>query len=269
MFGGQRIAVVVPALDEERLLPRVLDSMPSWVDRVIVVDDASVDATARVAAGAGGPVRVVRHAVNRGVGAAIATGYRAALDEGADVVAVMAADAQMDPGELWAIVGPVASGEAEYVKGDRLRHPEVRRRMPPVRRAGTWVLGHLTRVASGYRISDAQCGYTAVSAETLRRLPLERLYPRYGYPNDLLVMLGAAGARLTERVVTPVYGDERSGLRPRRALVTHSWVLLRAALYRWVLEPEPAHATQSGVSVAAPRRTGRAGRAGRSVASVG
>jgi hypothetical protein len=129
--------------------------------------------------------------------------------------------------------------------------------MPPVRQAGTWMLGHLTRLASGYRLSDAQCGYTAVSAETQRRLPLERLYPRYGYPNDLLVMLGAAGARLSERVVTPVYGDERSGLRPRRALVTHSWVLLRAALYRWVLEPEQAPAAGAAASEVATDRSGR------------
>ncbi len=234
MFSDHRVAVVIPARDEQRLLPRVLAGLPAWVDDVVVVDDGSTDGTAAIAQRWGPPVRVVRLPVNRGVGAAIATGYRVALEGGADVVAVMAADDQMRPDELWRLVGPVVRGECGYCKGERLGHPEVGRRMPRARRLGVVGLSWLTRRVAGLpALADAQCGFTAASAAALRAIPLERLYPRYGYPNDLLVMLAAAGVTIAERTVTPVYADESSGLRPALALLTHSFVLARAAWWRW------------------------------------
>src|SRR5262249_48381081 len=125
MLERSRLAVVVPAFNEERLLAVTLATMPSFVDLVIVVDDASGDGTARVARAAGDRVRVEQHPSNRGVGAAIATGYRAAVRDGADVVAVMAADAQMHPDDLAPVALPVARGEVDYVKGDRFAHPDV------------------------------------------------------------------------------------------------------------------------------------------------
>ncbi len=234
MHGSSRVAVVVPAHDEERILPRTLDGIPDWVDDVIVVDDGSTDATATVAARTGRRLTLIRHPANRGVGAAIVSGYRAAMAQGADVVAVMAADDQMDPGELDRLVAPVADGELDYCKGDRLGHPDAVTCMPPVRRAGVIALSGLTRLVTGLReLRDSQCGYTAIATRTLRRLPLDRLYSRYGYPNDLLAMLADAGARVGERTVTPIYRDERSDLRPMLALLTHSAVLARAAWFRW------------------------------------
>lgn len=233
MHGDTRVAVVVPAHDEERILPRTLDGIPGWVDLVVVVDDGSADRTAVVATDHARNVCVVRHDTNRGVGAAIVTGYRTALACGVDVIAVMAADDQMAPDELAGLVDPVAQGLLDYCKGERLGHPDAPRRMPPIRRAGVVVLSGLTRLLTGYpELRDSQCGYTAISAEVLRRLPLERLYERYGYPNDLLAMLADAGARVGERTVTPIYRDEASELRPLLALFTHSAVLARAAWFR-------------------------------------
>jgi len=228
------VAVVVPAYNEAAHIQTVLRTIPDFVETVICVDDASSDATAALAREVEG-VTVVRHRSNRGVGAALVTGYKAALELGADVVAVMAGDGQMAPDELEQLIYPITTGALDYVKGNRLAHPSVKDRMPLVRRVGTQALAALTRAAAGGQLpplSDAQCGYTAISAEALRRLPLERLYPRYGYPNDLLVMLAATGARVGERVVSPVYADEASGLRPGRALFTHSYVLARAFLWR-------------------------------------
>ena len=229
------MAVVVPAHNEALHLEVVLRTIPSFVDTIICVDDGSTDTTAKIAASVDGVV-VVRHRRNRGVGAALVSGYLKALELDMDIVAVMAGDGQMDPTELSSLVAPIASGELDYVKGDRLAHPDVTARMPTVRRIGTRALAHLTRLVAGPaavpELRDAQCGYTAISATALRRLPLQRLYPRYGYPNDLVVMLACLGARIGHRTVSPVYGDESSGLRPLRALFTHSYVLGRAALWR-------------------------------------
>ena len=232
MRWQKRVAVVVPAFNESEHIQSVVREVPDWVDRVVVVDDASDDGTSEKATGVSDRVVIVRHQENRGVGAALRSGYDRALLEGADVVAVMAGDGQMRAEELEAIVEPVARGLADYSKGDRTSHPEADR-MPKVRRLGTFVLTRWTRRLSGYgHLEDAQCGFTAISSEMLRLLPLERLTRRYGYPNDLLVMLGAAGARLVQCPVTPVYEGQRSDLKPWRAVWTHSYVLGRAWFHR-------------------------------------
>lgn len=233
MRWQKRVAIVVPAFNEAEHIRSVIREMPDWVDSVIVVDDASDDSTSEMASGVSDRAVVLRHEHNRGVGAALRTGYERALSDGADVIAVMAGDGQMRVEELAAIVDPIAQDLADYSKGDRTNHPEADK-MPLVRRLGTWVLTRWTRRLSGYaHLEDAQCGFTAISSEILAQIPLERLTRRYGYPNDLLVMLGAAGARLVQSPVTPVYEGQRSDLKPWRAVWTHSYVLGRAWLYRF------------------------------------
>jgi len=213
LLEDARIAVIVPAHGEERLLGRMLARVPGFVDAVYVIDDASPDGTFEVALGTGDArVRAVRHAQNQGVGAAIVTGYRRALADGHDVLAVMAGDDQMDPDDLEPLVRAVLGG-ADYAKGNRFRHAEARR-MPLARRLGGELLSFVTRRASGLVLGDSQCGYTALAATAARHLPLEELWPRYGYPNDLLLLLAASGMRVREVPVRPVYADETSGLRP-------------------------------------------------------
>jgi glycosyltransferase involved in cell wall biosynthesis len=213
------VAVILPAYNEERLIARTLRKLPAYVDEAIVVDDASGDRTCEiVAALADARVRRIAHPVNRGVGAAIATGYRAALPAGADLLAVMAADDQMDPADLEALLAAVWHGGADYAKGNRFRHPQYRA-MPRARRWVGRALGVLTRWATGFDIGDAQCGYTVLAASAARRLPLSELWPRYGYPNDLLGLLAEQGLCVTERPVRPVYADETSGVRPYHALL--------------------------------------------------
>ena len=212
MLDGARIAVIVPAFREARLLGRMLAKIPSFVDAVYVVDDASDDGTAEVARASGDPrVRCLVHAENRGVGSAITSGYRAALGDAHDVLVVMAGDDQMHPSDLPSLVRAVLAG-ADYAKGNRFVHPDARR-MPTIRRAGGEILSLFTRVSTGLRVSDTQCGYTALSARAASSLPLSELFPRYGYPNDLLGMLAARGFGVTEVPVRPVYADEQSGLR--------------------------------------------------------
>jgi glycosyltransferase involved in cell wall biosynthesis len=228
MYREQRIFVVIPAYNESAHIEAVVRGIPSWIDHVIVVDDGSTDGTADLATSAERSVLVIRHPRNQGVGAAITAGYLRALGEGADVVAVMAGDGQMSPTELASLVEPVVDGAADYVKGDRTTHPLVTLRMPSWRRLGNAALSRWTGWLTGYALRDAQCGYTVIGATTLERLPLEALTRGYGYPNTLLLMLAAAGARVHEVTVTPIYRGEHSGLTPMRALRTHGTLMVRA-----------------------------------------
>ncbi|MGA7744998.1 MAG: glycosyltransferase family 2 protein [Polyangia bacterium] len=235
MFSGRRIAVVVPAFNEAEKIARTLRSVPGFVDHVIVVDDTSTDGTARIARRSQRRgLEVLGHQRNRGVGAAIATGYARARVLGADVTAVMAGDSQMDPADLAALVGTVVSGRADYAKGNRFAWPGVCRVMPLPRLVGNFVLSHLTRLASGYtHLFDSQCGYTAANREALDAILAGPVFPRYGYPNDLLVRLAAVGARALDVPVRPVYGPAwRSGIRIWRVLGPLALLLVRAFCLR-------------------------------------
>ncbi len=189
MYQQLRVAVVVPAYNEQRAIGDTIATIPSFVERVIVVDDASHDDTALNAAAAAtrreaipdSPSRVVRHKTNRGVGAAIATGYHHAFDDahghGVDVAVVMAGDGQMDPGDLPALLEPIATGEAGYVKGNRFKHPSIWTTMPASRIVGNVLLSAATRVTSGYHhVFDSQCGYTAMSREAFERIEVDELW---------------------------------------------------------------------------------------------
>lgn len=233
VLSGARIAVVIPALDEARWIAEVVRGLPAFVDDVVLVDDGSRDGTAERAQATGETrLTVLRHAAPRGVGAAIVAGYRAALARGADVVAVMAGDGQMDPADLARVVGPVVEGRADYVKGDRFAHPDVARTMPWARYAAGHTFAWLTRVAAGLpQLSDSQCGYTAIGADALAQLDLDALWPSYGYPNDLLGALARQRLRVHEVVVRPVYRGEASGIRPWHVL-TVGWLIGRIAVRR-------------------------------------
>jgi dolichol-phosphate mannosyltransferase len=227
-MSSLRVAVVVPAYNEERLIARTLRGIPAFVSHVVVVDDCSTDRTTQLALAVGDPrVEVVRHEVNGGVGRAIVTGYRTAFARGADACVVMAGDAQMDPRDLEALLAPVLRGQADYAKGDRLSHPGVMSRMPLTRWLGNLVLSLLTRVCTGLSVRDSQCGYTVISRRAAEALPLEALWPRYGYPNDLLGLLSQRGLVVRDVVVRPLYADEQSGVGLRHALFVVPYVLMR------------------------------------------
>ena len=278
MYDERTVAVVVPAYNEAGLVGDVIDTMPSFVDRVYAVDDRSTDGTwteirehaerrnteaasvaddgrttgssaddAEVSASfdggerersereprrteshGGGPgvarpasperdaggdryVVPVRREENGGVGAAIKTGYRRAVDDEMDVVAVMAGDGQMDPDHLHRIVGPVAEGRADYAKGNRLRSQQNRGSMSSWRFFGNNLLSVLNKVASGYwGISDPQNGYTAISREAIESLGLDDAFDEYGFANDVLVRLNVAGMRVADVPTPPRYGNETS-----------------------------------------------------------
>lgn len=240
MFEGHFVTVVVPAYNEEHLIDRTLDTMPALVDRMIVVDDASTDGTRdrleAARARHGERLRVIRHGHNGGVGAAIVTGYKAAIEEGVEggFVVVMAGDAQMDPDDLPRLLQPLAKGEADYSKGNRLFSGEAWNVIPRTRYLGNATLSLLTKIASGYwHVADSQAGFTAISRSALARLDLDRIYPRYGFPNDLLVHLNVVDARVRDIPSRPIYGvGEESGIRIRSVVPRISWLLFKGFWWR-------------------------------------
>jgi glycosyltransferase involved in cell wall biosynthesis len=216
LIANRRIGVVIPAFNEERLLPKTLAGLPSFVDAVVVVDDASTDDTRGVAREAARhrDIALEVHNENQGVGGAIVSGYKWCLDNDIDIAVVMGADNQMDPENMGVLLLPLLQGTADYVVGNRLAWPSGWRAFPPVRLFGVVTLAAMTRWATGIKgIRDAQSGYTAITNEALRSIDLENIYTRYGFPNDMLSKVAQRNLRVCTRPVRPIYADEESGIK--------------------------------------------------------
>ncbi|MBA2536080.1 MAG: glycosyltransferase family 2 protein [Actinobacteria bacterium] len=234
MIDRKAVAVVLPAYNEEALVGSTVANIPDFVDRIFVVDDGSKDATSERARAADPRVEVIAHERNEGVGAAIVTGYRRVIAEEIDVSCVMAADGQMDPDDLETLARAIATGECDYAKANRLFTGQAWQLIPRSRYLGNAILSFLTKIASGYwHVADSQSGYTAVNLETLRLLDLERLYRRYGFPNDILVHLNVWNRRVRDYPSRPIYGiGERSGIRLWRVVPAISWLLVKGFFWR-------------------------------------
>src|ERR671933_68464 len=235
MLEGKSVGVVIPAHNEENLLATTVAGIPAFVDRIYVVDDASSDKTAEVArAIADARVEVIVHERNEGVGGAIITGYKRALVERIDVTCVMAADNQMDPADLEPMALAVARDHVDYAKANRLFTGQAWELIPRYRYLGNAMLSLLTKIASGYwHVADSQSGYTALALRTLELLDLDRVYRRYGFPNDMLVHLNVVDARVRDFPSRPIYGvGERSGIRLRKVVPRISWLLMKGFFWR-------------------------------------
>ncbi len=231
MISGKTIGVVVPAYNEEKLITKTLTTMPDFVDYLIVVNDGSVDDTKnRISECSGSDKRIILydHPQNQGLGQSLIDGYKKAKEIGIDVTAIMAGDAQMDPQDLEGIVKPIIDGEADYVKGCRLLEYDVREKMPKYRFFGNNVLTLLTKFATGYwHVVDPQCGYTAISLNALKLIPVEDMIKGYGYNAHILYMLNMLDFRVCDKKVRPVYGEEVSKIKLGNYIVTVSRLLLK------------------------------------------
>jgi glycosyltransferase involved in cell wall biosynthesis len=234
VYEGRTVAVVVPAYNEEALVGSTVSGIPAFVDSIIVVDDCSKDETAVRAQNADKRVEVIAHERNQGVGAGGGASYRRAIAIGVDVTCVMAADGQMDPDDLETLVRAIAVDETDYAKANRLFTGQAWQLIPRTRYLGNAALSFMTKIASGYwHVADSQSGYTAVNLETLKLLDLDRIYRRYGFPNDLLVHLNVFNRRVRDYPSRPIYGvGERSGIRLRHVVPKISWLLLKGFFWR-------------------------------------
>lgn len=264
MYENKIIGVVVPAYNEAGFVGEVIETLPPFVDRAYVIDDCSTDGTwAEIREAAtrmnesvderesefSARIVPIQHESNTGVGGAIKTGYLRAREDGIDVTAVMAGDGQMDPDRLEHIIQPVVDGRADYAKGNRFIKADHHAGMPRHRYVGNVVLSYLTKIATGYwDLSDPQMGYTAISHEALSDADIENMYEFYGYCNDLLVRLSAAGFRVVDVPAPVTYDEETSHISYRSYIPLVSIMLLRTFLWRIAIQRKsPAETIRTGL----------------------
>jgi glycosyltransferase involved in cell wall biosynthesis len=228
MYKGHKIITVVPAYNEAGHIGNVIQTMPELVDQVIVVDDCSEDYTLGSAIATGDPRLVsLKTPQNQGVGGAMVLGYRHALELGADIIVKMDADEQMDPEYLPHLLDVLIEERYDYAKGNRFLAGQSLASMPKHRIFGNVVLTFLTKLASGYwHIFDPQNGYTAIKADALRLLDLNRIHKRFFFENDMLVNLNYFRQRVKDVAIPARYGDERSHLNVVGISFTFPFLLL-------------------------------------------
>lgn len=213
------LAVVIPCFRVRRHILEVLAAVPASVSRIYVVDDACTEGSGDLVESAcrDPRVEVLRHTTNQGVGGATLTGYRAALADGARIVVRLDGDGQMDPALISRLVRPIDAGEADYAKGNRFFELAGLRAMPWLRLFGNSVLSFASKLSSGYwNVFDPTNGFTAIHADVLRALPLDKLARGYFFESDLLFRLGTIRAVVTDVPMPARYADEESGLVVRR-----------------------------------------------------
>ena len=237
MYKKLKVYLVVPAYNEERLIAPTLKGVPKTVDRVLVINDASTDKTAKVVLDYSKKdrrVRLITHEKNSGVGQAIITGYKAAAKEKADVVVVVGGDNQMDFADLPNFLEPFVKGEADYVKGNRFLWRSLDD-MPKHRFFGNSMLSLMTKIASGYwKIFDTQDGYTAISRKVIETVDWSSAWKGYGYVSEWLIRFNTYGFRVKDVPRRPVYlkGERQSQIRIGRYMVKVAPLLLRGFFWR-------------------------------------
>ena len=236
------IAVVVPCFCVGTIVLDVLARMGPEVTHIIVVDDACPDGTAdTIAATVTDPrVILIRHEHNKGVGGAVISGYRKALELGADIVVKVDGDGQMPPELIPHLVRPIIARAADYAKGNRFHSLFDVKAMPRGRLFGNGVLSFVTKISSGYwGIFDPTNGFTAIHREALGRLELNNLAERYFFETDMLVNLGNIRAVVRDVPTRAIYGNEVSGLRVSKNAwnftAGHTREFLKRILYNYFM----------------------------------
>ena len=237
MYKDKRICVVIPAYNEETQIGKVIETMPDFVDSIVIVDDLSRDNTIKVVERyqqSNSKIVLLKHDKNQGCGGSLATGYEWAKENNYDVAVRMDGDGQMDPDDLPLILDPVVEDRVDYSKGNRLFTGEAYKKIPKVRYFGNAFLSLLTKIASGYwHVADFQSGYTAINKQALHTIAWGYMYKRFGQPNDLLVRLNIYNFRVADVPVKPIYNvGEKSGINIFKVIFTLSWLLMKLFLWR-------------------------------------
>lgn len=226
-----KIGVIIPAYKAAHTLPKVLASIPDYIDVIVIVDDGSGDATAQTAQeqGKSDPrIHVLVHTKNTGVGGATVTGYHKAAELGCHILVKMDADGQMRPQHLPELLEPLLTGQAHYAKGNRFAHPAQLKAMPASRRLGNTLHSWMTRAATGYwHVFDATNGYTAIQTETFRQLDHQQLPKGYFFETGLLFELRLVEAKIADIAIPAVYEGEKSHIRSHAITIQFPLLLIR------------------------------------------
>lgn len=239
MYKGYRIAVVVPAYNEASQIGDVIDSLPDFIDDIVLINDASSDNTGEIiqkkSCRSIANIHLIQHEENQGAGAAVKSGYRWCFDNiSSDIILTVDGDGQMSPDDMSKLLEPIVNDNADFTKGNRFASGKAWQDIPRVRFLGNALLSLITKVSSGYwHVADFQTGFTAGRTSVLKYIPWERMYDRYGYPNHRMILLNVAHARVRDVAVEPLYGiGENSGIRISKVIFTMSWLLLKQFLWR-------------------------------------
>jgi glycosyltransferase involved in cell wall biosynthesis len=211
-----RIAVVIPCYRVTKHILGVIEGIGPEVWRIYVVDDKCPEQSGNYVEVKCKDPRVVilRHGINQGVGGAVMTGYKAAIDDGADVIVKLDGDGQMNPALIPTLVDPIFNGEADYTKGNRFFDLEMIRSMPRIRLFGNAVLSLMTKLSSGYwDLFDPTNGYTAIHVNVAKNLPLNKISKRYFFETDMLFRLNILRAVVIDVPMSAKYGEEKSNLK--------------------------------------------------------
>lgn len=239
MSKPKRIALVIPAYNEERLIVPTLQNVPVQIHKIYVVDDASLDQTTHVVrkmAEADPRIELISHAKNTGPGGAVISGYLKSARDGYDITVVVGGDNQMPLNELSGFLDPLIREEVDYTKGNRFLLWDItREEMPPIRILGNIIITALTKFASGYyKIMDVVDGYTAITRKAIQTIDWSRAWPKYGYPMDFLVRLNAYGFKIKDVPRTPIYlkGERQSQIKGFSYAMKVSPMLVRGFFWR-------------------------------------
>lgn len=233
------VVIIIPAYRVERHIRNVITSVPKWVKNIIVVDDASPDQTGKIVKdlqSQDNRIIYIRHEKNQGVGGAMITGFKKALEINADIMVKVDGDDQMDLSFLPNLVCPLENGEADYAKGNRFIHYSSLRKMPLIRRLGNLVLSFLVKAASGYwNIFDPTNGFIGIRKEVLAILPLEKIDKGFFFETSMLANLYLINAKVVDIPMPARYGEESSNLKVSRVLIEFPFKLLRVLIRRLLL----------------------------------
>lgn len=215
------VAVVIPCYRVASHILAVLSRIGPEVEWVFVVDDACPEGSGDLvlAQCADARVKVLRHAVNQGVGEAVKTGYKAALALGAQIIVKVDGDGQMDPALIAYFIAPILKGQADYTKGNRFYDLTHIGQMPTIRLVGNAVLSFMSKLSTGYwNLFDTTNGFTAIHAKVAQRIPLDKVSQRYFFETDLLFRLNIIRAVVVDIPMDANYGAEKSNLRVHKVL---------------------------------------------------
>jgi len=232
MLNDARIAVVIPSYKVLKQLKKVVESVPDYVDFIVIVDDCcpqesykSVEKDERI--------HFIHHESNQGVGGAVQSGYAKALELGADYVVKVDGDGQMDMSFMRALLDPLMRDEADYTKGNRFSDFSALKKMPKVRLFGNSVLSFLVKASSGYwNIMDPTNGFTAISKKAIEGLDSHLLSQRYFFESDMLIHLNIEGSVVKDIPIPAKYEGEHSSLSISRVLLEFPFKLFRGGIKR-------------------------------------
>jgi glycosyltransferase involved in cell wall biosynthesis len=241
MYRNQKISLVIPAYNEEKLIRNTLGNIPQLFDRIFVVDDKSPDNQNTVILDCSKidpRVSLLKHTVNQGPGGAIITGYTQSAKEGYHIAVVVGGDFQMKLDEVERFLDPIIDGKVDYTKGNRFLLStlnDTMQKMPKLRFFANWMITALTKIASGYyKVMDVVDGYTAISHRAIETIDWSKAWKGYGYPMDFLIRLNAYGFKILDVPRTAVYlpGERQSQIKGFKYFWKVSPMLIRHFFWR-------------------------------------